>query len=102
MPSVSRREFGRLPDSRVVDEYTLTNGRGLTLSAINHGGIVTAIHCPDRHGQLVNVVLGFATLADYLERNPHFGTIVGRYANRIAAGRFVLDGQTHQLALNGA
>ena len=99
-PGISRREFGRLPDGRVVDEYTLTNGRGLTLRAINHGGIVTAIHCPDRDGRLANVVLGFANLSDYLERNPHFGTIVGRYANRVAAGRFVLDGQTHQLAVN--
>jgi len=94
------REFGRLPDGRVVHEYTLDNGAGLTLSAINLGGIVTAIHTPDRRGQLDNVVLSFATLAEYVARNPHFGTIVGRYANRIAAGLFVLDGQAYQLGVN--
>lgn len=100
MASITRHEFGRLPDGRAVDEYTLDNGAGLTLSAINLGGIVTAIRVPDRRGQLDNVVLGFATLADYVERNPHFGTIVGRYANRIAAGRFVLDGEAYQLVVN--
>jgi aldose 1-epimerase len=98
--SVSRRDFGRLPDGRVVHEVTLDNGRGLSLRAINLGGIVTAIHCPDRDGNRANIVLGFSALADYVERNPHFGTLVGRYANRIKAGRFELDGQAHQLALN--
>jgi aldose 1-epimerase len=100
LASVSRRDFGRLPDGRVVHEYTLDNGRGLSLSAINLGGIVTAIRCPDRDGHHANIVLGFAALADYVERNPHFGTLVGRYANRIKNGRFELDGQAHQLALN--
>jgi aldose 1-epimerase len=94
------REFGRLPDGRAVHEYTLDNGRGLSLSAINFGGIVTALHCPDRDGRTGNVVLGLNTLIDYVERNPNFGTLVGRYGNRIANGRFVLDGQTHQLATN--
>jgi aldose 1-epimerase len=98
--SVVRREFGRLPDGRRVDEYTLDNGRGLSLSAINLGGIVTAIRTPDRNGQIDNVVLGFAGLSDYIERNPHFGTIVGRYANRIAKGRFTLDGEVRQLGVN--
>ena len=78
----------------------LDNGNGLALSAINLGGIVTAIRVPDRHGTHGNVVLGFAQLADYDERNPHFGTIVGRYANRIAGGRFELDGHTHVLPIN--
>ncbi len=98
--SVSRREFGRLPDGRAVHEYTLDNGRGLSLSAINLGGIVTAIRCPDRDRNRANIVLSFAALADYVERNPHFGTLVGRYANRIKAGRFELDGRAYQLALN--
>jgi len=97
---VSRRSFGRMPDGRAVDEYTIDSGGGLRLSAINLGGIVTALHCPDRHGNSANVVLGFATLDDYLQRNPHFGTIVGRYANRIAGGRFVLDGEAHRLDVN--
>jgi aldose 1-epimerase len=98
--SITSREFGRMPDGRVVTEYTLDNGRGLSLSAINHGGIVTALRVPDRDGRSANIVLGLPTLADYLKPHPHFGTIVGRFANRIAAGRFTLDGTTHQLGLN--
>lgn len=97
---ISRRDFGVMPDGRIVDEYTLDNGRGLRLSAITHGGIVTALWLPDGQGQSVNVVLGFDNLSDYLERNPHFGVIVGRYGNRIAKGRFTLDGTEHQLDLN--
>lgn len=98
--SITSREYGRMPDGRAVTEYTLDNGRGLRLSAINHGGIVIALHVPDRHGHSANVVLGLPALADYLKPHPHFGTIVGRYANRIAAGRFTLDGAAHQLGLN--
>ena len=94
------RPYGHLPDGRAVHEYTLDNGRGLVLRAINFGGIVTALECPDREGRSANVVLGFDNLADYVERNPNFGTLVGRYGNRIKGGRFVLDGETHQLALN--
>jgi len=96
----SMRPYGHLPDGRAVHEYTLDNGRGLVLRAINFGGVVTALECPDREGRSANVVLGFDNLADYVERNPNFGTLVGRYGNRIKDGRFVLDGETHQLALN--
>jgi aldose 1-epimerase len=97
---VRSRVFGHLPDGREVHEHTLVNGRGLSLSAINLGGIVTALNVPDRQGHVANVVLGFSGLADYVERNPNFGTLVGRYANRIAGGRFELDGQVHTLPLN--
>jgi aldose 1-epimerase len=94
------RPFGHMPDGRAVFEYTLANGRGLLLRAINYGGIVTALHCPDRSGQSANVALGFDNFTDYLERNPNFGTLVGRYGNRIAGGRFMLDGEPYRLALN--
>ncbi|MCW5631717.1 MAG: galactose mutarotase [Rubrivivax sp.] len=97
---VTVRPFGRLADGREVDEYTLDNGRGLRLRAINLGGIVTAIECPDREGRHANVVLGFDDLAGYAAPHPHFGTLVGRYANRIARARFELDGETHQLVPN--
>jgi aldose 1-epimerase len=97
---IRQREFGILPDGRTVWEYLLDSGAGMTLSAINLGGIVTAIRVPDRQGCIGNVVLGFSELADYVERNPHFGTIVGRCANRIAGGRFVLDGEVHSLDRN--
>jgi aldose 1-epimerase len=99
--SLTHRPFGRLPDGREVDELTLANGRGLELSLIPLGGIVTALRCPDRAGRSANVVLGLPTLDDYLQGNPaHFGTLVGRYANRIAGGRFVLDGRSHELVCN--
>ena len=94
------RPFGHMPDGRAVFEYTLDNGRGLVLRTMNYGGIVTALHCPDRDGLSANVVLGFNELTDYVERNPNFGTLVGRFGNRIAGGRFTLDGQTHQLHCN--
>ena len=92
--------IGHLPDGRAVVEHTLDNGRGLVLKAINLGGIVTSLECPDRDGRGANVALGFATLADYVERNPNFGTLVGRYGNRIRDGRFTLDGEPHSLACN--
>ena len=96
----SARAFGVLPDGREVIEHTLDNGRGLVLKAINLGGIVTSLCCPDREGRSANVVLGFDNLVDYVERNPNFGTLVGRYANRICEGRFALDGNLVVLARN--
>jgi aldose 1-epimerase len=100
MAGITQREYGRLADGRPVAEYTLDNGRGLRLCAIEYGGIVTALHVPDRDGRSANVVLGLPTLAEYVAHNPHFGTIVGRYGNRIAHGRFTLDGIEHRLDLN--
>lgn len=97
---MSQRLFGRLADGQPVVEHTLDNGRGLLLRVIDLGGIVTALHCPDRHGALANVVLGFDNLDDYVLRNPNFGTLVGRFGNRIAGGLFTLDGQVHRLARN--
>lgn len=97
---VQSRDFGLLADGRKVREYTLDNGAGVSLSAINLGGIVTALRVPDRRGAAANIVRGFASLAQYEAPHPHFGTIVGRHANRIANGRFTLDAQVHQLACN--
>jgi aldose 1-epimerase len=94
------RPYGHLPDGRAVFEHTLDNGRGLVLRAINYGGIVTAIECPDRAGRSANVALGFDNLGDYVERNPNFGTLVGRFGNRINGGRFTLDGEPCQLTLS--
>ena len=96
---IEQREFGELSDGRQVREYTLRAG-GLVLRAINWGGIVTALEAPDRAGHLANVVLGLPTLRDYETRNPHMGTIVGRYANRIGGGRFMLDGRMVELDRN--
>lgn len=83
-----------------VSLFTLTNRTGVTVKITNFGGIITEIHAPDRRGHLADVVLGFSTLADYAAGHPFFGCVVGRFANRIAGGRFTLDGQTIQLAVN--
>ncbi|SFN66569.1 aldose epimerase family protein [Actinomadura madurae] len=101
-PGISKEPFGALEDGTKVDRYTLTSGRGVRVRIITYGGIVQTLETPDRHGRRANVVLGFPTLKDYVDLNggPYFGAVIGRYANRIAKGRFTLDGTTYQLALN--
>ncbi|HWA91441.1 MAG TPA: aldose epimerase family protein [Rhizomicrobium sp.] len=83
-----------------MDAYTLTNAHGIKLKIITYGAAIASLETPDRKGHLANIVLGFDTLAPYLAGVPYFGATVGRYANRIANGRFVLDGKTYQLAHN--
>ena len=100
MTPIQRKVYGHLPDGRPVHEYTMDNGRGLRLSAITYGGLVTRLEVPDARGELANVVLGLPTLEDYVLRNPHFGVIVGRYGNRIADAAFRLDGERHALQAN--
>jgi aldose 1-epimerase len=99
-PRIEKSVFGTLPDGSVIDRYTLTNGRGMRVRVLTYGGILQTIEVPDRRGRTANVALGFNNLTDYVERNPYFGCITGRYANRIALGRFTLNGTTHQLAVN--
>jgi aldose 1-epimerase len=98
---VKRERFGTMPDGTVVHRYTLTNARGMEVKLITYGGAIQSLRVPDRHGRRANVTLGFSTLEGYLNPgNPYFGCITGRYANRIAEGRFTLDGVTYQLATN--
>jgi aldose 1-epimerase len=100
MVEISREPFGEI-EGRLIDRFTLANRHGLRVEVITYGGIIRAIWAPDRDGQLANVTLGFADLAGYLDLNdPYFGCIAGRYANRIANGRFTLDGETYQLPTN--
>ena len=99
-PGIAKEPFGTTPDGEDVDLYTLTNGRGMEVKVITYGGIIQSINVPDKKGDLANVALGFDNLEDYVERNPYFGCITGRYANRIANGRFTLDGVEYQLAQN--
>jgi aldose 1-epimerase len=99
-PSIQKEPFGTTPDGSAVYRYTLTNTSGMEVKIITYGGIVQSIRVPDRHGRMGNVALGFTGLDDYVNRNPFFGCIAGRYANRIAHGRFTLDGHTYQLATN--
>src|SRR5207248_1390239 len=82
-----------------VEEYTLTNA-GVTMKVITLGGIITELHVPDKTGKTDDVVLGFDKLEGYLKGHPYFGAIVGRYGNRIAKGKFTLDGHEYTLARN--
>lgn len=91
--------FGRLADGTKVHRWSLENG-GTRLKVLSYGGIVQSLEIPDRHGRYRNVVLGFAGLGDYVAKSPYFGALIGRYGNRIAKGRFTLDGTTHQLSVN--
>jgi aldose 1-epimerase len=96
---VKRMLFGKTADGTAVDLFVLTNGK-ITAKVMTLGGIVTELHVPDRDGNLADVVLGFDKLESYLAGHPHFGAIAGRFANRIAKGRFTLDGKEYKLAVN--
>jgi aldose 1-epimerase len=89
-----------MPDGLVVTGYTVRNARGTSMHVITYGAIITALRTADRNGRFVDIVLGFDDLAGYLADPPYFGAVVGRYANRIANGRFSLDGRTYQLPVN--
>jgi aldose 1-epimerase len=96
---IAKSPFGRAGD-RIVDAYTLTNAHGIEVRVITYGAAIASLKTPDRAGQFKNIVLGFDTLEPYLAGVPYFGAAVGRYANRIANGRFVLDGKTYSLPQN--
>lgn len=95
-----RAPFGTTKDGRAVAEYTLTNAAGASLKFIDYGGIVTEIKVPDRAGKIANVTLGFAELAPYEANAPFFGTLVGRFCNRIGGARFTLDGTEYRVTQN--
>ncbi len=97
---VERAHFGFLTDGRAIDAITLRNRAGTTLRAITWGGIITSLMTRDRSGALGDIVLGFDTLEAYLGDSSYFGAIIGRYGNRIANGRFTLDGVAYELAQN--
>jgi aldose 1-epimerase len=98
---ITRKEsYGRLPDGTAVDKFVIANSKGYTAELITYGGILTSFTMPDRRGKNANVNLGFDRLEDYVSRNPYFGALLGRFANRIARGAFTLDGTRYQLACN--
>jgi aldose 1-epimerase len=98
--SVTKQSFGKTADGENVDLYTLRNTRGAEAKITNYGGIVTSLKVPDRRGKFDDVVLGFNDLESYLKGHPYFGAIIGRYGNRIAKGRFTLNGVEYKLAVN--
>ena len=96
---IMKESFGKA-GGREVFLYTLTNVQGTKVSITNYGGIITSIVVPDRQGKMGDIVLGYDTLEQYIANSPYFGAIVGRYANRIAKGRFTLNGREYHLAVN--
>lgn len=97
---IEKQDFGKTKDGISVDLYSLTNANGMKVSITNYGGIITSIIVPDKDGNMGDVVLGFDNLDDYMKKSPYFGCIVGRYGNRIAKGKFTLNGKTYTLAVN--
>jgi aldose 1-epimerase len=92
--------FGRLSNQEEAQVFTLQNSQGITVRLTNLGGTVISILAPDRKGKLADIVLGFDSIEGYLNPHPYIGTIVGRYANRIANAKFILDGKEYKLAQN--
>jgi len=98
--SVTVKPFGKTAEGEKVQLYTLTNRSGMEVSIATYGGTVIHLLVPDRAGKLADVALGFSTIEPYFKKSPYFGAIIGRFANRIAKGRFTLDGKSYQLAKN--
>ncbi|EKF54039.1 aldose 1-epimerase [Galbibacter marinus] len=98
--AISQEDFGKLPTGESIQKYTMTNANGMVVSVINYGGIITHLEVPDKKGKIEDVVLGFDSLEGYLTPAPYFGALIGRYGNRIADGKFSLDGTQYTLAQN--
>jgi aldose 1-epimerase len=99
-PGTGRSEFGRLPDGRTVEAITLANSNGMEARIIAYGASIQSVLVPDRRGALADVALGHAALDDYVEHPQYIGSTVGRVANRIAGGRFALDGRAYRVPIN--
>src|SRR6059058_3397164 len=97
---IARKPFGSTERGEAVSAYTLKNAHGIELQVLDYGGVIVSLRVPDRTGRLADVVLGFDSLADYQRGSPYFGALIGRYGNRIARGRFTLEGRTYTLATN--
>ena len=98
---ITKESFGKTAGGESVDIYTLTNRHGMKARITNYGGIVVSLTAPDRDGKYADVVLGYNDLDTYLKPPfPYFGALIGRYGNRIAKGRFTLDGVEYKLAVN--
>ena len=98
--TVTRTPFGTLPGGTTVDRFTLINEHGIEVGVMSYGATIMSVRTPDRTGRVDDIVLGFDTLEAYLTKSRYFGAVVGRYGNRIAGGRFTLDGAAIQLTIN--
>ena len=98
--AMERTVFGTTPEGVQVEQFTLKNEQGMEVKIITYGGRITSLKVPDKAGNFEDVVLGFDNLDQYLKENPFFGALIGRYGNRIAQGKFSLDGEEYTLAQN--
>jgi aldose 1-epimerase len=102
--SISESPFGKLPDGQAIEMYSLKNANGIQVNIITYGGAVQSIMMPDKNGHVEDVALGYGDLEGYLHdqasANTYFGALIGRYANRIADGKFTLDGKTYHIPIN--
>ncbi len=98
--NIQKEFYGATQSGAPVDIYTLSNDNGVEVKITNYGGIIVSVRTPDRNGAVDEITLGFDTLEAYLGLHPFFGALVGRYANRIRAGKFTLDGKEYRLAVN--
>ena len=99
-PLMTKSPIDKTPDGQVVDLITLRNRNGMEVEILSYGGTIRSLKTPDRTGAIDDIVLGFDDLKSYMEKSPYFGCLIGRYGNRIAKGKFTLDGQTYTLATN--
>nr|WP_026990306.1 aldose epimerase family protein [Flavobacterium subsaxonicum]KGO94412.1 aldose epimerase [Flavobacterium subsaxonicum WB 4.1-42 = DSM 21790] len=98
---IIKADYGTTPDGAKIEKYTLTNEKGMKMEVITLGGIITSLTAPDKDGKYEDIVLGYAKKEDYFNGNPYFfGAAIGRYGNRIAKGKFSLDGKQYQLTVN--
>ncbi|HEX4121755.1 MAG TPA: aldose epimerase family protein [Verrucomicrobiae bacterium] len=97
---ITKERFGTMPTGEPVYIYTLHNSKGAEARIMTYGGIVVSLKMPDKKGQFNDVVLGFDNLDSYIKSSPYFGALIGRYGNRIAGGKFTLDGETYNLPIN--
>ena len=97
---IQEEVFGQTEDGQEISLFTLTNSSGMEVKITPYGGRITSILVPDKNGQMGDVVLGYDDLAGYLADQSNFGAIIGRVTNRIAKGRFILNGREYTLATN--
>ncbi len=98
--TIEKKSFGKTKDGININQFLLKNQNGMEISAINYGGIITSWKAKDRKGNYKDIVLGFNNLSEYEFNSPYFGAIIGRYGNRIAKGKFTLNGENYTLPLN--
>ncbi|NJX15702.1 galactose-1-epimerase [Tamlana crocina] len=98
--AITKSEYGKMPDGTIVEQYVLKNANGVEMAVITYGGRITSLKVPNKNGEFENVVLSFDKLDGYLGDNPYFGALIGRFGNRIAKGKFSLNGEEYSLATN--